>query len=86
MYVQLMCVGGWDSLGVSLCIGFECVKNFRFDLVLVFSVEDYFSYAEKRTAIRELLVSLDKNRRDEEEHGDEDDEGVDDLMGCSVPV
>ena len=53
--------------GVSLCKGFECVKNFRFDLVLAFSVEDYFSYVEKRTAIRELLVALDKNRRDKEE-------------------
>ena len=54
-------------LGVSLCEGFSRVKDFRFDLVLPFSVVEYFSYVEKRTTMRELLVALDKNRRDKEE-------------------
>ena len=60
--------------GVSLCEGFEVVKNFRFDLALAFSVVEYSSYVEKRTAMREFIVSLGKDRRDEEDRDDDDDD------------
>ena len=53
--------------GVSLCKGFELVKNFRFEHMLRFSVVDYSSYIEKRTAMREFIVALGKDRRDEED-------------------
>ena len=57
-------------LGVSQCKGFERIQDYRFDLVLAFSVEECYTYLEKRAAIRELLIVLEHDRRD---GGDDDD-------------
>ena len=65
----------------------DVMQHFRFDRFLPFTVIEYSEFVEKRTAMRELLVALDKERRDQEDYDDEtrmrddnDDEAVDDLM------
>jgi hypothetical protein len=69
-------------LAVRLFDGFKCIKDFRFDLPVPFSVTELYSYVEIRTTMRECLVALDKNRRDREDVDDDDEnvEDVDDLM------
>ena len=48
----------------------DVAQHLRFESFLPFTVIEYSEFVEKRTAMRELLVALDKQRRDQEDYDD----------------